>query len=492
MYSQVQYHWDKNPQPINWVPIHGVMAQSLLIRSSLMMAFVTGLQFVLPGMAIAGLLVLLTFLSDWPFTPFLAGLGAVSWLLSGLAFRPAAGTMPELRFNPFQLVTSVFARWVALAVAMMAIGYLSGLAPNFPRRVILPWLVLSPFVATAMLLLVQFAMRKIALAQENRRSALIVGVTPSSLALARKLKQHPEFCSNVVGFFDDRSAERLEDTRDFQLVGKLGELAAYVRQSRIDVIFIALPIRHVERVMKLLDDLRDSTASIYYVPDVFVFDLIQSRTTEIDGIPVVAMCETPFYGYRGVEKRLWDIGLTVALMIPAVVLMLVISALVAMTSRGPIFFRQRRYGLDGAEIVVYKFRTMRVAEDGSHIAQAQRDDPRITPIGKILRRLSLDELPQLINVLQGRMSLVGPRPHAVAHNEMYRRLIKGYMVRHKVRPGITGLAQVSGCRGETQELSQMEARVMYDLEYLRNWSPSLDLKILLMTVQQLFGNKKAY
>ena len=468
------------------------MAQSLLIRSSLMMAFVTGLQFVLPGMAIAGLLALLTFLSDWPFTPFLAGLGAVSWLLCGLAFRPAAGTMPELRFNPFQLVTSVFARWIALAVAMMAIGYLSGLAPNFPRRVILPWLVLSPFVATAMLLLVQFVMRKIALAQENRRSALIVGVTSSSLALARKLKQHPEFCSNVVGFFDDRSAERLEDTRDFQLVGKLGELAAYVRKSRIDVIFIALPIRHVERVMKLLDDLRDSTASIYYVPDVFVFDLIQSRTTEIDGIPVVAMCETPFYGYRGVEKRLWDIGLTAALLVPAFILMVAISALVAMTSRGPIIFRQRRYGLDGAEIVVYKFRTMRVAEDGSHIAQAQRDDPRITPVGKVLRRLSLDELPQLINVLQGRMSLVGPRPHAVAHNEMYRRLIKGYMVRHKVRPGITGLAQVSGCRGETQELSQMEARVMYDLEYLRNWSPSLDLKILLMTVQQLFGNKKAY
>jgi putative colanic acid biosynthesis UDP-glucose lipid carrier transferase len=265
-----------------------------------------------------------------------------------------------------------------------------------------------------------------------------------------------------------------------------------VRDQKVDVIFVALPIRHVDRVMKLLDDLRDSTVSIYYVPDVFVFELIQSRTSEIEGIPVVALCETPFFGYRGALKRLFDICITLLLLVPVLPLMLGIAVLVKLTSRGPAIFRQRRYGLDGEEITVYKFRTMRVQEDGMHLTQATRNDPRITPIGRVLRRFSLDELPQLFNVLQGRMSLVGPRPHAVAHNEQYRKLIKGYMVRHKVRPGITGLAQVSGCRGETQDLASMEARVHFDLEYLRHWSPSLDLKIILMTVRQLLGDNKAY
>jgi putative colanic acid biosynthesis UDP-glucose lipid carrier transferase len=158
-----------------------------------------------------------------------------------------------------------------------------------------------------------------------------------------------------------------------------------------------------------------------------------------------------------------------------------------------VFFKQRRYGLDGEEITVYKFRSMYVTEDGPVVRQASRGDERITSVGRFLRRTSLDELPQLLNVLQGRMSLVGPRPHAVAHNELYRRLIKGYMVRHKVLPGITGLAQVNGCRGETAELERMQARVNYDLDYLRQWSPSLDLRILVKTALQILqGDKQAY
>jgi putative colanic acid biosynthesis UDP-glucose lipid carrier transferase len=157
-----------------------------------------------------------------------------------------------------------------------------------------------------------------------------------------------------------------------------------------------------------------------------------------------------------------------------------------------VIFRQRRYGLDGKEIFVYKFRTMTVTEDGDQIRQATRDDERVTPLGRVLRRLSIDELPQLFNVIEGTMSLVGPRPHAVAHNEQYRKLIKGYMIRHKVLPGMTGLAQVSGCRGETRTLEQMQARIEYDLDYLRRWSPTLDLKIIAQTVWVLFRDRKAY
>ncbi|MDE2304973.1 MAG: exopolysaccharide biosynthesis polyprenyl glycosylphosphotransferase [Gammaproteobacteria bacterium] len=231
---------------------------------------------------------------------------------------------------------------------------------------------------------------------------------------------------------------------------------------------------------------------MYYVPDIFVFDLIQARSDEVHGIPVVAMCETPFSGYHGVTKRLFDIVLSAAILVLTVPLFVVIGALVKLSSPGPVIFKQRRYGLDGQEIAVYKFRTMRVTEDGARIRQASRGDDRITPVGRFLRRYSLDEIPQLVNVLQGRMSLVGPRPHAVAHNEEYRKLIKGYMVRHKVPPGITGLAQVNGCRGETTQLADMEARVHYDLEYLRHWSLLLDLKIILLTAVRMLRDDKAY
>ena len=295
-----------------------------------------------------------------------------------------------------------------------------------------------------------------------------------------------------AGPSSDRSVDRVEPMGDFQMLGRLKDLVGYVQAHKIDVIFVALPIRHIQRVMDLLDDLRDSTASIYFVPDVFVFDLIQSRTAEIMGIPVVALCETPFYGYRGVMKRVTDLSFTLGIMVFALPVMLVIAMLVKLTSPGPVIFQQPRYGLDGHEILVYKFRSMTVTEDGATVTQATKQDARITPIGRILRKYSLDELPQLFNVLEGRMSLVGPRPHAVAHNEQYRRLIKGYMLRHKVLPGITGLAQVNGCRGETAELEQMQARVNYDLDYLRHWTPSLDFKILVKTAQKLLHDSKAY
>jgi putative colanic acid biosynthesis UDP-glucose lipid carrier transferase len=244
--------------------------------------------------------------------------------------------------------------------------------------------------------------------------------------------------------------------------------------------------------MNLLDQLHDTTASIYYVPDVHVFDLIQSRSTEIHQIPVVAMCETPFYGYRGLIKRVTDMVISAGALLVLSPVLLVVALLVKLTSKGPVIFKQRRYGLDGHEISVYKFRSMKVTEDGPQVTQATKDDPRLTPIGGFIRKSSLDELPQLINVLQGRMSLVGPRPHAVAHNEEYRKLIKGYMIRHKVMPGITGLAQVNGCRGETAKLEDMEARIKYDLEYLRRWTPMLDFQIMWQTAMKLLRDDKAY
>jgi len=206
----------------------------------------------------------------------------------------------------------------------------------------------------------------------------------------------------------------------------------------------------------------------------------------VGGLPVLAVCETPFYGVNGIVKRVSDIVLATLILILIAPLLAAIALAVKLSSPGPAIFRQRRYGLNGQEVVVYKFRSMTVAEDGAVVRQATKNDARVTRLGAFMRRTSLDELPQFVNVIQGRMSIVGPRPHAVAHNEMYRKLIKSYMIRHKVRPGITGWAQVNGLRGETETVEKMRARIEYDLDYLRNWSLGLDLKIIWQTIFVVF------
>jgi len=253
-----------------------------------------------------------------------------------------------------------------------------------------------------------------------------------------------------------------------------------------------LPLRHIRRVQDLIDALGDTTVSLYYVPDVLDSNQFQARVGEILGVPVIALRESPFHGYQGAAKRLMDMVLASLGLLVGGPLLLSIALAIRLTSKGPVLFRQRRYGLDGREIVIYKFRTMTVTEDAGWIDQAKPDDTRVTRLGRFLRRYSLDETPQLINVLQGRMSLVGPRPHAVGHNEEYRRLIKAYMVRHKVKPGITGWAQVNGHRGETDTIEKMQARVEYDLEYLRNWSLGLDLQIIVRTIRLVFFDRHAY
>jgi putative colanic acid biosynthesis UDP-glucose lipid carrier transferase len=468
------------------------MNHAVILRTSVAIATLSVLQAVLPAVILGASLAVIAYLRDVPFDRLYVTLAILAMVLTGTLLRPAGTGSPVLQLRLGSFVMYVLLRWGIILAILLALGFAAGLSDHFARSVVLPWAVIAPVLMMLVLWQLRTIMRRVVLSPENLRTAIIVGVNSPSLALGDRLAKHPELCTRLLGFFDDRSAERLGSLNGFGLEGKLSEVAAYVERFRVDVIFIALPLRHLQRVMDLVDELRDSTASIYYVPDVFVFDLIQSRTTEIIDIPVIAMCETPFYGYRGVMKRVTDIGLTIALMFGALPVMLVIALLVRLDSPGPVIFRQRRYGLDGKEIVVYKFRSMYVTEDGAHVQQAKRGDSRVTRIGRVLRRYSLDELPQLINVLQGRMSLVGPRPHAVAHNEQYRRLIKSYMVRHKVLPGITGLAQVNGCRGETSELKQMEARVKYDLEYLRSWTPLLDVKLLAATLMQVLRDSKAY
>ena len=468
------------------------MTQPVLAKQSFLIAVLASAQAIVPAfVAIASLYSTIILLGN-SFDPSSSAITIVAALCLVLV-QPPREVSSQLTSARVSAVVDVIFRWLVLLAVLLAIGYVTkSPLQDYPRRVFLTWAAATPVVLILATLAMQELMRRFLLNAFDSRKAVVAGYNSSSLELTRRLRINPSMRLEVAGFFDDRSSDRLGLEPDAKLIGGLSDLGSYVKENRTDVIFIALPIRHIKRVMNLLDDLRDTTASIYYVPDVFVFDLIQARSGEIHGIPVVAMCETPFYGYRGIAKRVTDIALSLMILLMLLPLLALVAVMVKLSSPGPIIFKQRRYGLDGREIAVYKFRTMRVTEDGPQIRQASKTDSRVTRVGGMLRRTSLDELPQLINVLQGRMSLVGPRPHAVAHNEEYRKLIKGYMVRHKVLPGITGLAQVNGCRGETSELKDMEARVNYDLDYLRHWTPMLDFKIILLTVIKIFRDDKAY
>jgi putative colanic acid biosynthesis UDP-glucose lipid carrier transferase len=439
----------------------------------------------LPAVVAVGCLVITCWVYDAPFGTNFVALSMLVAALAAMLLKSSVRVSGDALAQWGGIAFDVISRWTMLFGGLLVIGYVTKFSAAYPRRVVLTWTLVTPAVLIIVNVILRAVMRRIFADPANSRRVIIAGYNDISLSLATRLQEDHLSAMKVEGFFDDRSAERLGTGDGPPLLGKLPDLPAYVKSQFIDVIFVALPIRHIRRVLDLIDELRDTTASIYYIPDILVFDLIQSRTLEILGIPVIAMCETPFAGYRGVVKRLTDIVLCMAAMPLLLPLMAVISVAVKTTSPGPAIFRQRRYGLDGRPIVVYKFRTMDVAEDGDVVVQATKDDARVTPVGRFLRRYSLDEFPQFFNVLQGRMSLVGPRPHAVAHNEWYRKLIKGYMVRHKVPPGITGLAQINGCRGETALLEQMQARIDYDLEYLRHWSLMLDLKILTRTVLRL-------
>ena len=418
-------------------------------------------------------------------------LAIFSALLCFTIVRPETSYQRAAFVSGWTLATRAGVAWLVVVALLLMIGYATKVSALYSRRALFLWFIATPPLLMAAPLLLRKLMRHVTVVSNTRRRVVIAGANEVSVQLAAAIADRPELGLEHRGFFEDRDPDRVTKLRPSDLLGTLAELPAYVKQHHVDIIFISMPY-HLERTRRLLHDLRDTTASVYLIPEISFIDLIQARVDDIRGIPVIALCETPFQGWSGIKKRALDIAIASLMLVAAIPVMLAIAIGVKLTTGGPVIFKQRRYGLDGEEIVVYKFRTMSVSEDGDDVRQATRNDPRVTPFGRFLRRYSLDELPQLINVLQGRMSLVGPRPHAIAHNEQYRKLIDGYMVRHKASPGITGLAQVNGCRGETADLAEMKRRIDYDLDYLRHWSLMLDLKILLKTVTVLFRSEKAY
>ena len=400
------------------------------------------------------------------------------------------GKWPEVSIRAFWNETVM--SWLLLSGLILLFGYSSGYLDYFPPKLVITWMLATPVAMWFAHRMVRKLLPRLLLLEGGRRKAVIVGAGSLGSELAQRFIGDEALGIDVVGFFDDRARERTMISPRQKLLGCLADVTQHVNQHDIDIVYITLPMAAQLRTLNLLDELRDTTASVYFVPDIFVSDLIQARMDHVHGIPIVALCESPTLGISGIGKRISDVVLASLILMLIWPVMLLVALGVKLTSPGPIIFKQRRYGLDGQEIYVYKFRSMRVCEDGGQISQAARCDPRITPFGSFLRRTSLDELPQFINVLQGRMSIVGPRPHAVAHNEQYRKLIKGYMLRHKVKPGITGWAQVNGLRGETDTLDKMRARIQYDIDYMRNWSFGFDLMIIFKTLVVIWRDKNAY
>lgn len=399
--------------------------------------------------------------------------------------------------------------WFA-AFSLVCIGVFIYGSPNeYSEEVIKLWLPLAPIsiiLAYTIKRTLFSAMRRHGL---NTRTYAILGSNHLGHRLENAIEQMPWLGYQFVGYYDDRSKDfdrRLDLKRATDLtrrqsrdndpiydgIGKFVDLLRDAQSGKIDHIYITLPLCAERRISEMIGKLADSTVSVNIVPDFFTFNLIQSKWTNVQGIPVISVFDTPFTEFDGMLKRLEDL-LLCSIILPLISIpMLLIAIGVKLTSPGPVLFKQMRYGINGEKIEVWKFRSMSVCENGSEIKQATKNDSRVTPFGAFLRRTSLDELPQFLNVLRGQMSVVGPRPHAVAHNEQYRKRIQGYMLRHKVKPGITGQAQVNGCRGETDTLEKMEARINHDLEYIKKWSLWLDIKIVFMTIFKGFSGHQAY
>jgi putative colanic acid biosynthesis UDP-glucose lipid carrier transferase len=440
---------------------------------------------------IVGVLYLLAMVNQEYFNGYYLALTIIVFFISSFVFDQIDPSRGWRSGGTIFYARDIFTGWTVIVVVLVVIGYATALSYLFDDTVMIEWFLATPFALLGCHLIVQ----KVALNMRKDgevRTAIIIGASEAGIRIAKRIEEYPNLLMGLDGYFEDRDESRVISGINAPLLGKIGEAPDYVRQHNIQMVFISLPMLAQPRIHKIIDDLKDTTASVYFLPDIYTFDLMQARFDHIAGVPLVAICETPFTGMNSLIKRGSDMLLAALLLLPLLPLMALIALAVKMTSPGPVIFKQRRYGLYGEQIVVYKFRSMTVAEDGEQIVQVKRNDQRVTRLGQFLRKTSLDELPQLINVLQGRMSIVGPRPHAVAHNEQYRKLIKGYMLRHKVRPGITGWAQVNGLRGETDTIDKMQNRIEFDLFYLRNWSLSFDLWILLCTCRTVLQRENAH
>lgn len=395
--------------------------------------------------------------------------------------------------NQIQHFRSVLLAWATVALLLIILGFLSKTSDMYSRQWVIAWAISVAVALVIFRFLLMLLLRLIRRNGLNSRQIAIFGAGRLGQSVFSNINEAPWSGLIISAFFDDDITIHGSSIHSINVLGGLDKLIQSDEESKFDEIWITLPLRSEYRVREIMKALKHSTITIRYVPDIYGFRLLNHSVTEVAGIPVIDISSSPMVGLNRLIKALEDRVFAALIFILISPVLLLIAILIKLTSNGPVLFKQMRHGWDGELIKIYKFRTMYVhQEKDGVVTQAITNDSRITKLGSFLRKTSLDELPQFFNVLQGKMSIVGPRPHAVAHNDEYKNLVDGYMTRHKVKPGITGWAQVNGFRGETDTLEKMEKRIEYDLFYIENWSLWFDAKIIIMTVFNGFVNKNAY
>ena len=323
----------------------------------------------------------------------------------------------------------------------------------------------------------------------NQRFALIAGTGELGQKVLEKIELHRDLGIQVIGFLSREAEEVGKKMKNVPILGTYEDLDRVFEKERVDIFFVALPINEYDRLANLLKTLQAYPSDVRVIPGAYEFIGLRGGVDELDDLPMVSLQSSPLYGWNGVFKRIFDVTLGTLILIAASPFMLIVSLLIKWTSKGPILYRQERVGMDGHPFQMLKFRTMRTdAEKETGPVWTAENDLRRTGIGILLRKTSLDELPQLINVIRGEMSLVGPRPERPCFVEKFRISIPFYLLRHKIKAGMTGWAQINGLRGN----SSVEKRIEYDLYYIENWSIVFDLRILVMTLWKGFLSKSAY
>ena len=384
----------------------------------------------------------------------------------------------------------VIAKATVLTALFLAAGTFFYRSFEFSRAVLIIFCFVNIAMLSATRITIRSFLRRIRKKGWNQRHAVIVGCGKLGQSTAERLLKNPWTGIRIVGFFDDRPSRIGKQILGIPVIGSTEEVAAFIRDGSIDQLYIALPIQEYPKIDPVLDSLARETVDIRFVPDFPRLVSLKPHLTDFDGLPIMAIRESPLFGWNQFLKRTIDVVISMLVILLLSPLFLILALLVKFTSKGPVFYIQERMGYDGKIFKIYKFRTMRegAENDGAGARWATADDPRRTPIGGFLRRLSLDELPQFVNVLKGDMSIVGPRPERPVFINTFRETIPRYMMRHKMKAGITGWAQVNGWRGNTS----LKKRLQYDLYYVEHWSLWFDLRIMLETVRVLVNQKNAY
>ena len=383
--------------------------------------------------------------------------------------------------------------WFSVVTILIIFAFLTKTSADYSRQ----WMITWVLFAWALLLLFRYSLTRVLHVMRekgwNHKRIIIVGAGTLGQSVAKNLRDASWMGLEVIGFLDDNKTLQGKSVMGIEVLGGADETDLIVKQLHADEVWLALPLRYEKRVKETLYNLRHNTVTIRFVPGIFGFRLLNHSVSDVAGMAVLDLSTTPMEGLNRLIKGLEDRVLALLILILVSPLLMFIAVGVKLSSPGPVLFKQKRHGWDGMEIKIYKFRSMVVhSEEGGKVTQAKKYDERVTKFGDFLRRTSLDEFPQFVNVLQGRMSIVGPRPHALAHNEEYKDQVEAYMLRHKVKPGITGWAQVNGFRGETDTLEKMKKRIEYDLYYIEHWSLWFDIKIIIRTIFSGFVNKNAY